>query len=120
MVVTKKMYEDFEKRMEAAEKKLGDPVGWRVLIYMPKAKEFSKGGIALTEMTKDSMDITGTRGMVIGMGKDCFGDESRFAEPWCKVNEIVDFIQNAGTEVKREERTHRYMNDEDIIGVVKE
>lgn len=122
VVITRDMtLDEMEEKLKRLEEKLSDPVGWRVFIKMPRTRDKSSGGILIPEETKERMKINSSRGIVVKLGPGCYADKARFTEgPWCKKWDVIDFVQHSGREVSRDKDFYRYMNDEDVLGVVPE
>ncbi|MFH1420491.1 MAG: co-chaperone GroES, partial [Candidatus Aenigmatarchaeota archaeon] len=109
-----------ELNQDLEEYPLVRPCGYRVLIKMPKINDMSKGGIALPQQTRERIAYTTTHGRVVDMGPDCYSDTSRYFSKWCKIGDIVEFIQYSGVVQKYKGDEYRMINDEDILGVVPE
>jgi len=119
-VITRDMtLEEMEAKLKRLEEKLGEPVGWRILIKMPRVKDVSEHGIALLPVTKERLELNQARGIVVKMGPGCYADKDRYTEgPWCKQWDVIDFVLHAGREVKQDPDVYRYMNDEDVLGYI--
>jgi co-chaperonin GroES (HSP10) len=76
--------------------RLPDPVGYRLLIKMWKMSEMTDGGIALSEQTLETSEMTSVVGYVIKMGDMCYKDKDKFISPWCKVGQFVVIGRYAG------------------------
>ena len=98
--------------------RLPEPVGYRILIKMWKMSERTKGGIALSEQTLETSEITSVVGYVVKMGDMCYKDENKFLTPWCKEGQFVVIGRYAGARFKTKFGEHRIINDDEIIGTI--
>ena len=62
--------------------RLPEPVGYRMLIKMWKMSEMTDGGIALSEQTLETSEMTSVVGYVVKMGNMCYKDTEKFLNPW--------------------------------------
>jgi len=99
--------------------RLPDPVGYRMLIKMWKMSEMTDGGIALSEQTLETSEMTSVVGYVVKMGNMCYKDKEKFPSgPWCKTNDWIIFGRYAGSRFKIEGGEVRILNDDEIIATV--
>tara|TARA_R110000803_G_scaffold68722_6_gene130813 strand:+ start:303 stop:740 length:438 start_codon:yes stop_codon:yes gene_type:complete len=98
--------------------RLPNPVGYRILIKMWKMSERTKGGIALSEQTLETSEITSVVGYVVKMGEMCYKDTEKFLTPWCKEGQFVVIGRYAGARFKTKFGEHRIINDDEIIGTI--
>ena len=102
--------------------KLPKPVGYRLLIELPKVEETYVGSSIIKtskELTHDH--ILTIVGKVIGMGGEVYSDKDRFPNgPWCKMGDYVIFRMNTGTRFTVEGDEYRLMNDDSIEAVVED
>lgn len=104
---------------EEVEAQLPKPVGYMVLVALPKVEEAYESGIIKADRTKHEEYILSTMGAVIDMGAEAYGDKERFPNgPWCKVGDFVMFRPNTGTRFKVNGAEYRLMNDDSIQAVV--
>ena len=104
---------------EEVEPQLPKPVGYMVLVALPKVEEAYESGIIKADRTKHEEYILSTMGAVIDMGAEAYGDKERFPNgPWCKVGDFVMFRPNTGTRFKVNGAEYRLMNDDSIQAVV--
>jgi len=106
-----------EKDFEA---QLPKPVGYRLLVALPQAPETYEGTkILKTDSERNRDHIMSIIGMVVDMGADAYGDQSRFPDgPWCQPGDYVMFRMNSGTRFKMGDVEYRLMNDDSIEAVV--
>ncbi len=99
-------------------KKLPDPVGYRLLLKMWKMSEMTDGGIALSEQTLETSEMTSVVGYVVKMGDMCYQDKNKFLSPWCEIGNFVVIGRYAGARFKTKFGEHRIINDDEIIGTI--
>ncbi len=98
---------------------LPQPVGYRLLIKPYSGKKKTKGGIYLSEKTKETIEMTTVVGYVVKMGDLCFKDKQKFPTgPWCKEGQFVIYGRYSGARFKTRYGEHRILNDDEIIGTI--
>ena len=99
---------------------LPEPSGYRILVlpFTPKTK--SAGGILFSQETLDKARIATTCGYVLKMGPLAYRDKDKFDEPWCKKGEWVIFARYAGSRLPIEGGEARILNDDEVLGTVKD
>ena len=102
------------------EVQLPTPVGYRVLVAMPKVEEtYENTKILKTTNEMHNEHIMSIIGLVLDMGGQAYSDKERFGDtPWCKVGDYVMFRANTGTRFKVGGVEYRLMNDDSIEAVV--
>lgn len=101
------------------EDQLPKPVGYRLLIALPKIEEKYESGIIKADKTIHAETVLSVVGLVIDMGAEAYGDKDRFPTgPWCKVGDYVLFRANSGTRIKVHGQEYRLLNDDSIEAVV--
>jgi len=102
------------------EVQLPTPVGYRVLVAMPKIEEtYENTKILKTTNEMHNEHIMSIIGLVLDMGDQAYSDKERFGNiPWCKVGDYVMFRANTGTRFKVGDIEYRLMNDDSIEAVV--
>lgn len=104
---------------EEFEAQLPRPVGYRLLIALPKVEETYESGIVKADRTRLEEQILSMMGAVIDMGEQAYSDTERFPTgPWCKVGDFVMFRPNSGTRFKVNGHEYRLLNDDSIEAVV--
>jgi co-chaperonin GroES (HSP10) len=101
-------------------KVIPEPVGYRLLIrpYQPAAK--TKGGLHLADSTRETIQMTTVVGVVIKMGDLCYTDKEKFPTgPWCKAGQFVVYGRYSGARFQTKFGEHRILNDDEIIGTIK-
>jgi co-chaperonin GroES (HSP10) len=100
---------------------LPDPSGYRLLIRPFAGAQKTKGGILLADTTIETIQATTVVGLVIKMGNLCYRDKEKFPlGPWCRVGEFIMYGRYAGSRFKNKWGEHRILNDDEIIGVIKD
>ena len=104
---------------EEMEEQLPVPVGYRLLIALPKIEETYDSGIVKADRTKHEEQILSIVGLVLDMGSQAYADKDRYPEgPWCKAGDYVMFRANTGTRFRFNGLEYRLMNDDSIEAVV--
>lgn len=104
---------------EEVEAQLPKPVGYMVMVALPKVDEAYESGIIKSDQSRREEYIMSTMGAVIDMGAEAYCDKDRFPNgPWCKVGDFVMFRPNTGTRFKVNGAEYRLMNDDSIQAVV--
>ena len=99
---------------------LPEPSGYRLLVlpFTPKSK--TRGGILFSQETLDKARIATTCGYVLKMGDLAYKDKNKFKEPWCKKGDWVIFARYAGSRLPIEGGEVRILNDDEVLGTVKD
>lgn len=102
------------------ERQLPRPVGYKLLIALPKVEEtFGDTGIVKADRTKYEEHLLTVVGLVLDMGSQAYNDSERYPTgPWCKVGDYVLFRANTGTRFRVHGVEYRLMNDDSIDAVV--
>lgn len=104
---------------EEFEAQLPRPVGYRLLIALPKVDETYESGLVKADRTRHEEQILSMMGAVIDMGEQAYSDQERFPTgPWCKVGDFVMFRPNSGTRFRANGQEYRLLNDDSIEAVV--
>mgnify|MGYP003678096300 FL=1 len=99
---------------------LPEPVGYRLLVLPFTPKEKSKGGVIFSQETLDKARIATTCGYVLKMGDLAYKDPEKFGKPWCKKGDWVIFARYAGSRLPIEGGEVRILNDDEVLGTVKD
>ena len=99
---------------------LPEPSRYRILVlpFTPKTK--SAGGILFSQETLDKARIATTCGYVLKMGELAYKDKEKFNKPWCKKGDWVIFARYAGSRLPIEGGEVRIINDDEVLGTVKD
>lgn len=101
------------------EAQLPKPVGFRLLIVLPKVEENYESGLVKADQTRHAEKVLSMMGAVIDMGEQAYADKDRFPTgPWCKVGDFVMFRPNSGTRFQVNGNEYRLLNDDSIEAVV--
>jgi len=104
---------------EELEEQLPRPIGYRLLIALPKIEETFDSGIIKADRTLHEEKILSIVGLVLDMGEQAYADKDRFPTgPWCKIGDYVLFRANTGTRFRVAGVEYRLMNDDSIEAVV--
>jgi len=104
---------------EEIEQQLPKPVGYHILVALPKVEDKYESGIIKAERTQTEEYILSSMGAVIDMGDQAYADKERFPSgPWCKIGDFVMFRPNTGTRFKVNGAEYRIMNDDSVQAVV--
>ena len=107
-----------QERLEELEQMIPKPVGWSVLVVIPKPEDTFDSGLAKADETKRYEQILATMGLVIDLGDYAYKDERYGGVPWCKPGDFVMFRPNSGTRFKINETEYRLLNDDSIEAIV--
>jgi len=100
---------------------LPEPSGWRMLVLPFTPKEKSKGGIIFSQESLDKARMVTNCGYVLKMGPLCYKDKDKFETgPWCKEKDWVIFARYAGSRLPIEGGEVRLLNDDEVLGTVKD
>ena len=99
---------------------LPNPSGYRILVLPFTPKEKTKGGILFSQESLDKARIATTCGYVLKMGNLAYQDKEKFGEPWCKKGDWVIFARYAGSRLPIEGGEVRILNDDEVLGTVKD
>ena len=96
------------------------PVGYHLLIAMPKVAEtFGDSELVKAGTTMHHESILSMVGLVLDMGQQAYSDKDRFPTgPWCKAGDYVMFRANSGTRFRVGGQELRIMNDDSIEAIV--
>jgi len=102
------------------EAQLPKPVGYRLLVALPKVSDTYEGtNVLKTDKERDRDHIMSIIGLVVDMGEQAYSDQDRFPTgAWCKPGDYVMFRMNSGTRFKMGGTEYRLMNDDSIEAVV--
>jgi co-chaperonin GroES (HSP10) len=109
-----------ETNVSDIKDELPTPSGWRLLVLPFTPKEKTKGGILIAQETLDKYRIAVNCGYVIKMGPLAYKDEEKFPTgPWCKEKDWVIFARYAGSRLPIEGGEVRILNDDEVLGTIK-
>ena len=107
---------------EELELQLPKPVGYRLLIALPKIDEtFGDTGLYKAEKTVYEEKLLTVVGLVLDMGEQAYKDEDRFpGGAWCKPGDFVLVRTYSGTRFKIYGKEFRLINDDQVDAVVQD
>jgi len=94
---------------------LPKPSGFRLLIKSREILEKTKGGIILTDDTKDLAKHACVVSKVIDMGDDCYHDKN---SKWCKVGDWILTAKYVGLKFKYDGEEYAMINDDEVLAIV--
>jgi len=99
--------------------RLPKPTGWRILILPYTIPDSTKGGVLLSDETKERNQLATNVGYVVSLGPDAYKDEGKFPDgAWCKKGDWVMFGRYAGSRFKIDGAEPRLLNDDEILAVI--
>jgi co-chaperonin GroES (HSP10) len=99
--------------------RMPNPTGYRLLVLPYAGPATTKGGIILSDNSKDTIQMTTVCAYVLKMGDLCYKDKDKFPNgPWCKEKDWVIFGRYAGSRFKIEGGEVRILNDDEIIAKI--
>ena len=114
-------YEIGQLTEEEVEQQLPKPVGYMVMVALPKVEESYESGIIKSDQSRREEYIMSTMGAVIDMGAEAYCDKDRFPNgPWCKEGDFILTRPMAGSRVKIHGREFRLINDDSVEAVVED
>ena len=93
-------------------KKIPTPLCERVLIKKEEVEEYSEGGIALPEQTKEANKAALTKGTIIAKGSMAWFDKPGSE---CEVGDEIMIRRYGGVSITVDGIEYHMVNDEDII-----
>ena len=119
-------YEEQDKEATEAPtktnlEKLPNPTGWRILVMPFQVKEETKGGIIIAQETLDRARAAVQVGYVLKKGPLCYADKERYPTgAWCEEKDWVIFARYAGSRMEIDGGEIRMLNDDEILGTIKD
>jgi co-chaperonin GroES (HSP10) len=99
---------------------LPQPSGWRILVLPFTPKDKTKGGIIFSQESLDKLRISTNCGYVLKIGPLAYADKERYSTgPWCKEKDWVIFARYAGSRLPIEGGEVRLLNDDEVLGTIK-
>ena len=99
--------------------RLPKPTGWRILILPYVLPDTTKGGVLISDETRERNQLATTVGYVVSLGPDAYKDEGKFPDgAWCKEGDWVMFGRYAGSRFKIDGAEPRLLNDDEILAVI--
>tara|TARA_R110000787_G_scaffold61981_2_gene140270 strand:+ start:1191 stop:1517 length:327 start_codon:yes stop_codon:yes gene_type:complete len=98
-----------------SKKELPKPSGFRILIKSREILEKTKGGIILTDDTKEIAKHACVVSQVIDMGHDCYHDKQSY---WCHTGDWVLTAKYVGLKFKYDGEEYAMINDDEVLAIV--
>ncbi len=114
------------KFVQAEEKRVASmmpvPVGYQLLLAIPKADEKTEGGVIKTGNLIEQETTATMVGFVLAMGPMAYKDPKRFPDgvAWCKPEDWVVFSPFVGTRFEVADQEVRLLSDDCILAVVED
>lgn len=110
---------DPQKLHESVLDHIPQPTGWRIAILPYRGAEKTKGGIVLADETQRKTQLATVCGYVLKMGNLSYADEGKFPTgPWCKEGDWIVFGRYAGARIPIDGGEIRFINDDEVLGVL--
>lgn len=95
------------------------PTGHHVIIKLREIEKKSEGGIILPDATHKKEQAGAQFAEIIDTGPTAWDE---YPEPWAKIGDTVIVVRYAGAQwdFDGEDKLYRIINDDEIIGVMKE
>ena len=95
------------------------PTGWRIVILPYRGAEKTKGGIGLSDQTRQREQAAAVCGYVLSVGPLAYADEVKFPTgPWCKKGDWIVFGRYAGARLPIDEGEIRIINDDEVLALI--
>jgi co-chaperonin GroES (HSP10) len=108
------------ENIKAVVDELPTPSGWRILVLPFTPKEKTSGGIIIAQESLDRLRIATNCGYVLKIGPLAYFDKEKYPTgPWCKKGDWVIFARYAGSRLPIEGGEVRLLNDDEVLGVIK-
>jgi co-chaperonin GroES (HSP10) len=105
-----------ENLQESVVDRIPQPTGWRVIILPYRGAEKTKGGIVLSDQTREKQQLTTVCGYVLAVGDLAYKDEAKFPNgAWCAKGDWVIFGRYAGARIGLDGGEIRILNDDEIL-----
>ena len=109
--------------VEKIEQKVMDripaPTGWRIVILPYRGAEKTKGGIVLSDQTRQREQSATVCGYVLSVGPLAYADEVKFPTgPWCKKGDWIIFGRYSGARLPIDEGEIRIINDDEVLALI--
>ena len=108
------------ENIKAVVDELPTPSGWRILVLPFTPKEKTSGGIIIAQESLDRLRIATNCGYVLKIGPLAYFDKEKYPTgPWCKEKDWVIFARYAGSRLPIEGGEVRLLNDDEVLGTIK-
>ena len=101
--------------------KVPQPTGWRLVVLPYRGVAKTKGGVLLTDKAVEEQQIASVCALVLKVGPDAYQDKEKFPNgPWCKEGQFIMYGRYVGNRFQTKYGEHRILNDDEIIGTIKD
>jgi co-chaperonin GroES (HSP10) len=92
-----------------------------MLVRPYSGEKKTEGGLILTDETSEKIQMTTVCALVVKMGDLCYKDKEKFPNgPWCKEGQFIMYGRYVGNRFQTKYGEHRILNDDEIIGTIKD
>ena len=110
---------DVENLDENVAARIPKPTGWRIILLPYRGAEKTKGGIVLSDQTREKQQITTTCAYVLDVGPLAYMDKEKFPDgPWCKKGDWIIFGRYAGARIGLDGGEIRIINDDEVLATI--
>ena len=116
---------DVDKTLEEVNRikdkslRLPVPVGYKILVTLPKIEEKTAGGIIKPNSVVDREETAANIGFVVALGPDAYKDRDKFPTgPWCKEGDFIIMRAYSGTRISIHGKEFRIINDDTPEAVI--
>ena len=108
----------FINRSHYLMNKLPKPTGYRILVKPREILNKTKGGIILTDESRDAAKFSCVISQVIDMGPECYEDMEKSKTVWCHKNDWVLTGKYVGLKFKYENEEYSIINDDEVVAII--
>ena len=94
---------------------LPKPTGYRIMLKPREVSNKTKGGIILTDDSKEAAKFSCVISKVIDMGPECYLGMDRSTTIWCKKGDWVLTGKYVGLKIKHDGDEYSIINDDEVI-----
>mgnify|MGYP001179745301 FL=1 len=106
---------------KSTKQRMPQPTGYRIVVMPFQGFAKSKGGILLSDETRERESLATVVAYIVQLGPDAYKDKSKFPSgPYCKQGDWAIIGKYAGTRIKLEDGEIRILNDDEILGTILE
>ena len=98
--------------------KLPKPTGYRLLVKPREISNTTKGGIILTDDSREAAKFSCVISKVVDMGSECYQNMDKSTTVWCKKDDWVLTGKYVGLKFKYEGKDYSIINDDEVIATI--
>jgi chaperonin GroES len=98
--------------------KLPKPTGYRILVKPREILNKTKGGIILTDESRDAARFSCVVSQVIDTGPECYKDMEKSKTIWCHKDDWVLTGKYVGLKFKYENEEYSIINDDEVVAII--